>query len=387
MPAGLPAHDSVVSRYLVICPTAPGRFDGVADYSCWLAAHLGAFADTHLVGLQDHSDAGGPTDVIDLPPVQRVLLESWRELWRNRRQPPLDHGTALIQYVPQIYLRGPDFGWLLLWLANLRLRGRGVTLTIHEYAVPGTGSLRRTAARILMLAMTIVLGSLASRIFVTFELPRRRLQRLLFWKAARIAVVPVGSNVPAAGQAGRISPSSEAVIATIFGQPEAMNAALVAAVAAWLRAERAQLGLRWIGRSRTAIETFLREQCGVSDGIVHVIDRQPSGTVAELLSSSDICLAPIVDGVSTRRTTVMAALASGLPIVGTDGPCTDAVLRQAEGCQLSPPEDGEAFVRNLASIVADAERRRHMGHSSRALFERHFTWERIAGTYRLHTAP
>jgi hypothetical protein len=262
-----------------------------------------------------------------------------------------------------------------------------VTLTVHEHAVPGTGSLRRAAARTLMLAATIVLGGLASRIFVTFELPRRRVQRLLFWKAARIAVVPVGSNIPAVDRPGQKSPPGDTLIGTIFGQPEAMSAALVAAAAAWLRTGRTRLRLRWIGRSRTAIETFLREQCGVSTDMVDVIDRQPSRVVAELLSSSDICLAPIVDGVSTRRTTVMAALAAGLPIVGTDGPCTDTVLRQAEGCRLSPPADGEAFVRNLASIVADAERRRGMGHSSRALFEHHFTWERIARAYLAHMAP
>jgi hypothetical protein len=372
-----------VSAYLVICPTAPGRLDGVADYACWLTAHLDAFGPAHLVGLEEGPAGEGVPDTRGLPAVRRVALDSWRDLWRNRRRAPLADGAAIVQYVPQLYLRRPDSLWLLLWMASLRLRGRMVTVTVHEYAVPG-GSLTRAAARAAMLAVMLIVGGLASRLVVTFELPRRRLARLLFWKARRIAVIPVGANIAPGERPAR--EAKGAVVGTIFGQPEAMSAALVSATATWRREHESRLRLRWIGRSRAAIERFLRDRCGVPPDAVDIVEGAPATGVATVLASSDLYLAPIADGVSTRRTTVVTALASGLPVVGTDGLCTDEVFRQSAACRLSGPEDPAAFVRHLAAVVNQGDLRARMGEAARALFEERFSWHHIARAYVAHMA-
>lgn len=371
-----------MSAFLVICPTAPGRCDGVADYACWLTAHLAAQGSACLVGRRD---AAMPADAINaagFPAVRRVTVLNWRELWAKRREPPFAQGAALLQYVPQLYLPALDFAWLLLWLIRLRVRGRRVVVTVHEYAVPASGSLKRAVARLLLNLLMVFLGGLASHLVVTFDLTRRRLRRLLFWKARRIVVVPVGSNIPA--MAVRPQAARGAVVCTIFGQPEAMSARLVAAIGAWRREARDRVEIRWIARSRAAVQTFLRERCGLGADAFDVAERQTAAGISRLLASSDLCLAPIADGVSTRRTTVMAALAHALPIVGTDGICTDDVLRQADACRLSAAEDGGALVRNLEALVTDADRRRRMSRAARTLFEERFTWDRIAGAYVAH---
>ena len=370
-----------MNSFLVICPTAPGRLDGVADYASWLTAHLSAHAPACLVGLRDE-DAATSAAAPGVPDVRRVTVSSWRELWARRGEAPFSQGAALLQYVPQLYLKSIEFAWLVLWLTSLRVGGRPVAVTVHEYAVPASGSFRRAAARLAMMFVVVVIGRLATTIVVTFELTRRRLGRLLFWKTHRIAVVPVGSNIHA--PTSRPPHAGDAVTCAIFGQPAAMHAPLVRAIGAWLTRAGGRVRVRWIGRSRSAIQTFLQEQCGQPAEAFEIAAGCAPEEVSALLAASDLCLAPIVDGVSSRRTTVVAALAHGLPIIGTDGTCTDDVFRGTDACRLVRPDDSRGFVHDLETLVADSARRRQGSLAARALFDDHFTWDRIARAYVAH---
>jgi hypothetical protein len=375
---GGPAVGEVAPGVLVVCPTAPGRFDGVADYACWLAAHLAAHTPTALVGLsEEEGPSGGP-----LPcraGVPRFTVRRWRELWQRRREPAFDAGAVLFQYVPHLYSKAFDAFWALFWLAQQRVRRRPVVMTVHEYAIPAD-SLKRAVARVVMNGVVVALGVVASHLVVTFELPRRRIGRLLVWKAGRIAVIPVGSNiVPSAEQPSPIG--GHRALCAVFGQPEAMSARLVAALGRWLGEAGGGVRVRWMTRSGAAVRHFVEEQCGSWPSGLEVLERAPADEISRVLASATVFLAPIVDGVSTRRTTVMAALAHGLPIVGTDGPCTDEVLRTSEAFALSPPEDGQAWIAQLERVLGDAALRARMGRAARALYESRFTWDRIAAAY------
>jgi glycosyltransferase involved in cell wall biosynthesis len=99
-------------------------------------------------------------------------------------------------------------------------------------------------------------------------------------------------------------------------------------------------------------------------------------SVARLLSTVDVFLAPYADGVSTRRTTVMAALQHQLAVVGTDGPFTDGLLRDAgQTLRLVPPE---RFAQAVAALAASSEDRRTLALLGRELYETHFDWPVIA---------
>jgi glycosyltransferase involved in cell wall biosynthesis len=78
---------------------------------------------------------------------------------------------------------------------------------------------------------------------------------------------------------------------------------------------------------------------------------------------------------------VMAALAHGLPVVGTAGPCTDPLFAAESGCLLTGVPDAPALVANLDRLLRDAPSRARAGLAARATYEAHFTWERIAAAY------
>jgi glycosyltransferase involved in cell wall biosynthesis len=97
------------------------------------------------------------------------------------------------------------------------------------------------------------------------------------------------------------------------------------------------------------------------------------------LWASDLVLLPFSDGVSTRRGTLMAALAHGRPVLGLRGRRTDTVLADAAGALvLTPVGDRSAFARAAVELATDRERLRAIGDAGRRLYESRFDWPLIA---------
>jgi glycosyltransferase involved in cell wall biosynthesis len=87
------------------------------------------------------------------------------------------------------------------------------------------------------------------------------------------------------------------------------------------------------------------------------------------------------DGVSTRRTTMTALLAHGLPIVGLDGRYTDSRLRDSGAFLLSPLVDAPALIANLQRVMTNPALRSSLAAAAVRLHASDFTWPRIAERY------
>jgi glycosyltransferase involved in cell wall biosynthesis len=101
----------------------------------------------------------------------------------------------------------------------------------------------------------------------------------------------------------------------------------------------------------------------------------PGPDLASHLAAGDLFLAALIDGVSTRRTAVMAALQHELAVTGTNGPLTDDVFRTCDGIawRLAPAGDEHAFAAT-ASSSAPAAVHRGLGLRGRAVYEERFDW-------------
>ncbi len=97
------------------------------------------------------------------------------------------------------------------------------------------------------------------------------------------------------------------------------------------------------------------------------------------LWASDLVLLPFTDGVSTRRTTLMAALAHGRAVLALRGPATDDVLRRAtDALSLIPVGDTAAFSRAAVELSLEPDRLRALGDSGRRLYATRFDWPLLA---------
>lgn len=367
--------------WTVVTMGAPDRFDGVGDYAFNLASALGDRASASLLIGSGRRDSER-TPLRDRGRVAMESVDSFRRLWRFDWTSPATAGrrTYVLQYVPQSLLR-TDVGWLLTWLLWQRVQGQSVVLTAHEWNVAWGLTPRRIGARLVFTLLLFCFGAVATHIVTPQQRYLREISRRLFWKrTGRMCVIPVGTNVPVvptAAPAARGRP----VRLVMFGRAGGMDCRLLVRLVSWLGASREGVVLRWLGRSREEMLHVWQTRCGLPLERVEFHERAPLSSVSHLLSGSDLFLAPNDDGVSTRSTTLVAALAHGLPVVGTDGVSTDDDLRRTGACELVGCGDADGFVVTVERLLADAARRRAMSDAARALFEARFAWPRIADAY------
>ena len=111
----------------------------------------------------------------------------------------------------------------------------------------------------------------------------------------------------------------------------------------------------------------------------------PAADVSLRLRASDLLLMTFTDGVSTRRTTLMAGLEHGLPVVGLRGASTDEMLlSRPDALVLTPVGDRHAFTQAVLDITADRARLAAAGRAASELYAHHFDWPVAAN--RLMTA-
>ena len=81
---------------------------------------------------------------------------------------------------------------------------------------------------------------------------------------------------------------------------------------------------------------------------------------------------PYPDGVSSRRTSVMAPLAHGVPVVTTEGPLSEPVWRDSGAVVLVPLRDAALLATAVASLASDPARLRDLSSKGRELYDARF---------------
>ena len=93
------------------------------------------------------------------------------------------------------------------------------------------------------------------------------------------------------------------------------------------------------------------------------------------LAACDVVMQPYPDGVTSRRTTLMASLALGLPIVTTSGPLTEGLWEKSDAVVLAPVGWENALAEGVQLLLADRARRDEISRKARDLYQRQFSLE------------
>jgi glycosyltransferase involved in cell wall biosynthesis len=282
--------------------------------------------------------------------------------------------AVILQYSPFCYGRWGFAPWLPVRLLRARLKRRprpSVVLFVHEPYVPLSGGravLMGLWQRLQLESLRIVSDVIVASIEPWAEdLSRRR-------PARPVLHMPVGSTLPdmthaRAEMRSELEAGEDTVVVAVFGRTHPGWKVDHAVQAIRALAER---GHRLLVLSLGAEAPPLRDLDNVT---VHAPGHLPAADLAMRLAAADLFLAPFLDGVSTRRTTLMAALQHGLPVVGTDGPLTDDLLRRAPSAiALAPVDDPARFCELACAVAADPEWRAAMALEARALYKTTFDW-------------
>jgi len=305
--------------------------------------------------------------------------------WRGRGI-DVNEGSLILQYNPFSFGRWGFAPRLVVDLVALKRRRPTVQLAVmvHEAFLRAASPKSLVMAAWQRLQLRAVL-SVADVVMVSTSawrplLPSRRVP----------ITAPVGSNLPDRRERRRdqrraLDAGSETVVLATFGtnHPARLMDYVVAAANASAAGHQPVM-LLCLGAGTPPLK-------GLDPTVtLRRPGRQSDGELATELSAADIYLAPFADGLTTRRTTLMAALQHALPVVGTDGPHTEPGLRdeQAAIC-WTPIGDPDRFADATLRLACDWALRQRRGAAARALFERRFTWELIADTVlaALATSP
>jgi glycosyltransferase involved in cell wall biosynthesis len=308
-------------------------------------------------------------------------LRIWRALDRAGGET-----AAVVQYSPFCYGRWGFAPWLPAYLLALRSKRRrpALALMVHEPYVP----MDSWRWALMGLWQRLQLGALrlgADVVFTSIEPWARRF-------AARpprrpVHHLPVGSNFPDARrqreeERRRLGLERGALAIGCLGRdhPGWLGEYVVAAVNA-VAASGADPVLVNLGAQAPELP-------GIDPAVrVHAPGYLEPEAFAATLAASDLFLVPVADGVSTRRGSLMAALQHGLPVLGTAGPLTDSVLREAApALALTGVGDAGAFAATAAALAEDPDARRAAGAAARELYEREFDWP-VIGARLLAALP
>jgi glycosyltransferase involved in cell wall biosynthesis len=288
-----------------------------------------------------------------------------------------DADAVLVQYNPFWYGRRGFAPGLAAFLWNLRCRRRRpiISLMVHETYVDPR-NLRWALMSTWQRAQLRALLAAADVSFCSIERWTRELRGLR--PRRHVHHLPVGSNLPdmrlhREESRTALGLDQDTTVIACFGlrHPERLEDHTMGAVRAVARSGRAVVLLN-LGNGPSEVRSI----GGVTLRSPGYLEAKP---LASLLAASDVFLAPYLDGVSTRRTTVMAALQHGIPVVGTWGPLTDRLLSQAtDALALVPVGQADRFAAAAMRLANDAATRRRLGQAGRNLYVSEFDWPVIA---------
>jgi glycosyltransferase involved in cell wall biosynthesis len=201
----------------------------------------------------------------------------------------------------------------------------------------------------------------------------------------KVSVIPVGPNIPEGTREARWGREEKVVV--VFGVTGGHNIPKEVADIAFathkaakrLRGEGKKLRLVVLGRGSEEAEAALRQSINGNEVSLSVLGLLPAEEITRTLSQADALL--FVRGhVSGRRTTAIAGIACGLPVVGYSGKETGFPITEA-GVLLVPQGDREALAEALTQVLTDENLWWELHQRSKEAQRRYFSWDAIAGRF------
>jgi glycosyltransferase involved in cell wall biosynthesis len=352
-------------------PPQPG---GVSDYTRQVARGLAEAGDAVNIWAPPAAGADAPhagVIVHRLPDRfgPRSLQLLGREL--DARRP----ARLLLQYVPHA------FGWRaanLPFCCWLRSRQHDpLWVMFHEVAFPfqrGNGASRHALAAVNRVMASLV-GRSADRVFVSIPGWRAQLRGLVS-RGTTIEWLPVPSGIevlndPAGCQRVRRIHAGDRPLVGHFGTyAPAIRSALGDALAGLFARTEAHALL--LGRGSGAAAREFGERFPQFCSRLHGTGVLSDADLSRHIAACDLMLQPYPDGISSRRTSAMAVLRHGRPMVTTRGRLTEPLWDESGAVALAGSGDPLALAQAATALLSDPRRREQLSSIGPAIYDAHF---------------
>lgn len=354
----------------------PPQVGGVGDYTAKLATALaGRGCPVHVWSPAARDAAGGGVIVHGLP--DRFGTASRRTLEAGFASLPC---RVLIQYVPNAFgSRGANLPFCQ-WVSRLRGRGVDVRVMFHEPYFYFTATrpqanllaiAQRAMAALLLRGGTLAYVSTAS--WIPYLRPYAP-------SSTSWTVLPIPATADGDAPAGAIERWRQTVRGPMlvghFGTyGDHVVRELEPALTSLLSAE-ARVRALLVGRNSDGFADRLAHRRPDLNGRVHAAGALPEPDVVAALKACAVLVQPYPDGVTTRRTSVMAGLAAGVATVTTAGRLTEDVWGETGAAALAPASDTRAIRDAVLGLLDDEPRRQRQAAAGRRVYDERFAIDR-----------
>ncbi|HET7221147.1 MAG TPA: glycosyltransferase [Vicinamibacterales bacterium] len=379
--------------WTILTPEYPPMCGGVGDYTAQVAAALAAAGDEVTVFTPPQ-----PAEQSATPGVAVVTLgDTYGPASRAEIDRRLgDRATTiLVQYVPTAFgLKGANIPWCRWLLERSERPGADVRVLFHEpYFDYGWKPLHQGPLSIVQRAMARILLRVGETTYLSTDSWRMRLRRYARDKERRrFVTLPIPSTIPRAadGEAVHrtrqdlqgVRAASAPMLVGHFGTYGTHVAPMLRPALVSLLLEDQTLIAVCAGAGSDAFVRAVVASQPALEGRIRGLGWTPPERTATVLAACDLMLQPFPDGVTTRRTSVMAALNNGRPVLTTTGHLTEPVWKQTCAVVMTAAADGHAFVAEARMLLATPPARRMVALQGELAYRNRFALEHTLAALR-----
>lgn len=376
----------------IISPEYPPQMGGVGDYVHLLAPALASCGDEVQVWC-----SGPERTSLSHPGVEvRPLLGRMNPNDLGRLGRALSRFSRprhiLLQWVPHAYgwrsMNVPFCVWI--WI-RARLVGDDIGIMVHEpFLGFWEGHWRQNVPALVHRLMTMLLLNAASRVWVSTPRWERAWKPYALGRRVPFSWLPLPSNVPVSWDAAAVrdlralyAPGGERIIGHFgtFGYP---ITPMLESIVPRLLDSLDRTSMLFVGPKGAEFRAQILRKSPHLEDRMHATGAIPATDprLSAHLAACDLMIQPYPDGASSRRTSLLAPLAHGVPIVTTWGASTEPLWRESEAVAITPASDLDAFVTEAGRLLADPAARQRASQAAQTLYQRYFAIERIADALR-----
>jgi glycosyltransferase involved in cell wall biosynthesis len=336
--------------------------DGVEDYCRFLGPAMGA--------------RGYQVEIVRVPWEDRGWIRAWMCLWRQSRE--WKGNWVLVQYTALMWSRrGLPLAFLGV-LLTLKARGVRLITVFHDFApYAGTRYVDRIRRACQLWVLRRAYGWTRACVL---PVPKEQVNWLPR-PAPKASFIPVGASIPPILASDRCAHNGNelrtiAIYCVTGGGTVGNEVADIAFAAREAAKHLPHLRLVTLGRGSLESQSRFRQALAGSAVEYNTLGVLPAEEVSRTLSNSDVSL--FVRGpISTQRTSAIAAIACGTPLVAYGGSETPSPLSEA-GVVLVPWGDQQELARSVIRILTDEPLWRELHRRNLRAHARYFSWEAIS---------
>jgi glycosyltransferase involved in cell wall biosynthesis len=352
-----------MNHWHIVTPEFPPDCGGVADYTSQVVEALRARGERVTV----HAPSTLPDG---------FAPATLRHLDRTLEAEPAPR-RILVQYVPNVMGRRGANHPFATWVAR-RAEVDDVRVMIHEPYLYWRWRPDHVAIAMAQRAMARTIVRSAARLYLSTEAWRPYLRRYAPARVAAAQALSIPSAIPHVDAAQDVRDIRSRLLGQQtrlighFGTYGDHIAPLVTTAARELLTSDPSLRLVCLGRGGREFASSLRTPDARTFVKIVAPDVTDAGDISRHLQACDVLLQPYPDGVTTRRTSMMAGLANACAVVTNQGPLTEPVWSATRPAELADGPNPGALAARVRALLDDDHARRDLAQRAQRVYRERF---------------